>query len=190
MRILSTLLLCFTSALSWAAVNVGVPVNDFSAQTVEGKTVNLSDYKGKIIVVEWYNPDCPYVKKFYSAGKMQEMQKKVISEGGIWLTVNTGGKIADLAGRAKADQVAATAIIDDVAGSLAKRFGATATPHCFVIGADGKLVYKGAIDSIPSTKSEDIARATNYVMAAYEAAKAGKPAEVPYALAYGCGVKY
>jgi len=190
MRILSTLLLCFTSVLSWAAPIIGGPVNEFSAQTVDGKTVNLSDYKGKIVILEWYNPDCPYVKKFYSTGKMQEMQKKVISEGAIWLTVNTGGKIADLAARVAADQVAATAVIDDAAGSLAKRFGATATPHCFVIGADGKLVYKGAIDSIPSTKSEDIARATNYVMAAYEAAKAGKAPEVPYVLAYGCGVKY
>ena len=190
MRILSTLLLCFTCVVSWAAPIVGGPVNEFSAQTVDGKTVNLSDYKGKIVVIEWYNPDCPYVKKFYSVGKMQEWQKKVISEGGIWLAVNTGGKIADLAGRAKSDQLAASALIDDTAGSLAKRFGATATPHFFVIGADGKLVYKGAIDSITSTKSEDIEKAKNYVLAAFEAAKAGKAPEETYIIPYGCGVKY
>jgi peroxiredoxin len=178
------------SVFTFASPEIGKEIPDFTGKTVDGKTVKLSDFKGKIVVIEWYNPTCPFVKKFYSVGKMQEFQTQVTSAGHIWITINTGGKVADLAGAVKNDKNNATLVIDDADGLIAKLFEAKTTPHCFVINRDGILVYKGAIDSIASTKSADIDKATNYVLAAVTATQDNKKVEVNSTKSYGCGVKY
>lgn len=187
MRIVSTLLAALVAVVASAAPEIGQPAPAFTAKTVDGKTVSLSDYKGKTVVIEWYNPGCPYVKKFYEVGKMQEFQKQVVADGGVWLVVNTGGKVKDLAKNA---YYPATALIDDADGAVARAYEAKTTPHCFVISPEGKLAYKGAIDNMATTKSSDIDKATNYVLAAVKAVKEGKAPEVTATKSYGCGVKY
>jgi len=178
------------SVFAFASPEIGKEVNDFSGKTIQGKTVKLSDFKGKIVVLEWYNPTCPFVKKFYSVGKMQGYQAEVTEAGHIWITINTGGKIPDLKSAVTADKSKATVVIDDTDGSIARQFEAKTTPHCFVINREGVLVYKGAIDSISSGKSSDIEKATNYVLAAVTATHDNKKVEVNSTKPYGCGVKY
>ncbi len=173
-----------------AAPEIGQTPPPFTAQTADGKTVKLSDFAGKVVVLEWYNPECPFSRKFYSTGKMPEFQKQAIAQGAIWLSINSGGKISDLKSSAAADHNAATAVVDDADGKIGKAYGAKTTPHCFVISKDGKLIYKGAIDSVPSPKPSDISGATNYVMAAVTASLAGKMPAQTNTKPYGCGVKY
>ncbi|NBR42555.1 MAG: thioredoxin family protein [Verrucomicrobia bacterium] len=188
MRIASTLLACFAAIAVFAAAEIGQPAPAFTAKTADGKTVSLSDYKGKIVVLEWYNPGCPVVRKFYDAGKMQEFQKQVVADGGVWLAINTGGKVPDLG---KNVYYPATALIDDADGAVARAYEAKVTPHCYVIDAKGNLAYKGAIDSgSVSTKVADLDKSTNYVLAAIKAIKAGNAPEVTNTKPYGCGVKY
>ncbi len=190
MKKLIPILWLLTSVLTFATPEIGKEVSDFTGKSVDGKTVKLSDFKGKIIVLEWYNPTCPFVKKFYSVGKMQEFQTQVTSAGHIWITINTGGKVTDLKSATTTDKNKATIVIDDADGSIARQFEAKTTPHCFVINRDGVLVYKGAIDSIPSTKSADIEKATNYILSAVTSTQDNKKIEVNSTKPYGCGVKY
>ncbi|PAZ04636.1 MAG: hypothetical protein CAK86_05050 [Opitutia bacterium AMD-G1] len=157
---------------------------EFTGKTLDGKTVSLADFKGKTVVLEWYNPGCPYVKKFYEGGKMQEFQKEVVASGAVWLVINTGGHKLE-----NATYYPGTVIQDDNQ-SIGRAYEAKVTPHCFVIDGKGTLVYKGAIDSISSAKSADIEKATNYVLAAVKAVKEGKAPEVTSTKPYGCGVKY
>jgi len=178
------------SIFAFASPEIGKDVSDFTAKTVDGKNIKLSDFKGKIVVLEWYNPSCPFVKKFYSVGKMQDYQTQVTEAGHIWITINTGGKIPDLKSAVKADKNKATVVIDDTDGAVAKLFDAKTTPHCFVINRGGVLVYKGAIDNISSAKSSDIDKATNYVLSAVAATHDDKKVEVNSTKPYGCGVKY
>ena len=184
MRILPTLLACLMAVVSFAAPEVGQPAPDFTGKTLDGKTVSLADFKGKTVVLEWYNPGCPFVKKFYDAGKMQEFQKEVVASGAVWLVINTGGHKLE-----NATYYPGT-VIQDENQSIGRAFDAKVTPHCFVIDGKGVLVYKGAIDSIASTKSADIEKANNYVLAAVKAVKDGKAPEVSNTKPYGCGVKY
>lgn len=178
------------SVIAFASPEIGKEAPDFTARTVDGKAVKLSDFKGKIVVLEWYNPTCPFIKKFYSVGKMQEFQTQVTSAGHIWITINTGGKVADLKSAVTIDKNKASVVIDDTDGSIARQFEAKTTPHCFVINRDGVLVYKGAIDNIASAKSADIDKATNYVLAAVTATQDNKKVEANSTKPYGCGVKY
>ena len=185
MRILPTLLACLMAVASFAAPEVGQTAPDFTGKTLDGKTVSLADFKGKTVVLEWYNPGCPYVKKFYDVGAMQNAQKDAIGQGVVWLVINSGKhKLNDAAGYYPAT------VINDEDKSLARAYEAKVTPHCFVIDGKGTLVYKGAIDSISSAKSADIEKATNYVLAAVKAVKEGKAPEVTSTKPYGCGVKY
>lgn len=188
--------LCVGAASLLAAPTVGQPAPDFSAKSIEGKPVKLADLKGKVVVLEWYNPACPFVKKFYAPGKMQALQKSLADKGVVWLSIaSTNAKNRDfldnaaLVKRVADDKSAPFAVVDDAAGDLARLYEAKTTPHIFVIGKDGKLVYQGAIDSIRSSKSEDIAKADAYLVNAVEAALAGKPASPAETKAYGCGVK-
>lgn len=178
------------AVFGFASPEIGKEVTDFTAKTIDGKTIKLSEFKGKVVVLEWYNPTCPFIKKFYSVGKMQEFQTQVTSAGHIWITINTGGKVADLKTAVTADKNKASVVIDDTDGSIARQFEAKTTPHCFVINRDGVLVYKGAIDSIPSTKSADIEKATNYILSAVTSTQDNKKIEVNSTKPYGCGVKY
>ncbi len=180
-----------------AGVAVGQPAPDFSLTDINGQVRRLSDYRGKTVVLEWANPECPIVRKHYLSGNMPSLQKYAAAAGVVWLSINSGhpGAEGDFA-PARAAQwlsstgAAPTAYMRDQDGRVGHLYGAKATPHMFVISADGTLVYAGAIDSIPSADPADIARATNYVRAALDALKAGKPVAVATSRAYGCSVKY
>lgn len=186
---------CTTSALGGVAV--GRPAPDFSLTDTNGQVRKLSDYRGKTVVLEWTNPECPIVQKHYRSGNMPALQKSATADGVVWLSINSGhpGGEGDYAPAQVAEWLSSTgarptAYLRDRDGSVGHLYGARATPHMFVIAGDGTLVYAGAIDSIPSADPSDIARATNYVRAALGALKAGRPIAVATSRAYGCAVKY
>lgn len=180
-----------------AAVEIGKAAPDFTATDSNGKTVKLSDYAGKTVVLEWNNPECPYVVKHYDSGNMQKLQEKYTGQGVVWLTINSGaaGKqgARDAAGvnalieKEKSKQ---SAYLIDADGTVGKAYDAKVTPHMFVIDDKGNLVYDGAIDDNDSSKPEDALTAKNYVAAALDATLAGKPVETSTSKPYGCGVKY
>lgn len=179
------------------ALETGKAAPDFTAKASNGKTVKLSDYKGKTVVLEWLNYGCPFVKKHYESKNMQNLQKKYTGDGVVWLSVisSAPGKQGHAdAKQAEADKTThgsnATAILLDEKGEVGKAYGALTTPHMYVIDKSGKLVYQGAIDDKASTELADVKTATNYVSAALDATKAGKPVAVSQTKAYGCGVKY
>jgi peroxiredoxin len=195
------LLLVFLNAPAWAHdgehATVGKPAPAFTATDTNGKTHNLGDYKGKIVVLEWTNPQCPYVKKHYESGNMQALQKEATGEGVIWLTVASSAKdhqgymTAEEANKLIADTGAgATARLMDAEGTVGMLYDAKATPHMFVIGTDGILAYAGAIDDNPSADPATVKTAKNYVRQAIEELRAGKPVSEPLTQAYGCGIKY
>jgi len=193
-------LLVLTAAVAMQAAAEAVPgrdAPDFKVTDTAGKTHSLSDFKGKYVVLEWTNPQCPFVKKWYSSGAMQALQKELTEQGVVWISVNSAapGKqghitAAEWDQRAEREKAAATARVIDESGELGRAYGAKTTPHMFVIGPDGKVLYAGAIDSKASADPADIAGATNYVKQAIEEAKAGKTVSVPQTKPYGCSVKY
>jgi len=179
-----------------AAVAVGQTAPDFSALDTTGKTHRLSDYKGKLVVLEWTNPGCPFVQKHYN-GNMQGLQKEAAGKGVVWLAINsteTGSgdylAPAQLAGWMRNKQAAASATLMDESGSIGQLYSARTTPHMYIISPQGQLVYAGAIDSVPSARVDDIRTATNYVRQGLTEALAGKPLSVASSRAYGCSIKY
>lgn len=187
----------FVAAVLGAAT-VGEPAPAFTLTDLDGKTHRLADFKGKAVVLEWVNPECPFVVKHYEkSGNIPALQKAALADGVVWLQINSAaaGKQGDYeAAKAKAWQeknaVAAAAYLRDSDGKVGKAYDAKTTPHIFVINAEGTLVYNGAIDSIRSGNAEDIAKADNYAKAALAAVKAGKPVEKAVTQPYGCAVKY
>lgn len=180
-----------------AAVKVGAPAPDFSVTDIQGKTHRLSDYKGKTVVLEWVNPECPIVGKHYNSGNMQKLQQTATSDGVVWFAINSNAKgeqgdydDAKAAGWMKKHNAAATAYVRDQSGNVGKSYGAKTTPHMYVIDGTGTLVYNGAIDSIRSGNPNDIPKAENYVAAALKAVKEGKPVAKATTQPYGCNVKY
>lgn len=183
----------------WAAlaeVNVGELAPDFTARDINGKTHRLSDYRGKIVVLEAYNLDCPFCANHYKTGSMQALQEAVTSKGGVWLVVNSTHKgnpsyrPPEVARKEfAANGMKATAWLDDHDGKVGKLYGMKTTPHMFVIDPTGKVVYAGAIDDRP-TASGDPRTAKNYVKLAVESLLAGRPVPVPNTKPYGCSVKY
>jgi peroxiredoxin len=183
-------------ALALANTTVDAPAPAFTATTADGKTVNLADYKGKTVVLEWTNHDCPYVKKHYG-GNMQSHQKDATAQGVVWLQVissapgQQGFVDGSTAKKLNADRGAApTATLLDPKGEIGKLYGAQTTPHMYVIKADGTLAYKGGIDSIATAKADDIAKAEPYVKEALAAVAAGRKVEKASTRPYGCSVKY
>ncbi len=184
-------------ALLRAEVSVGKPAPEFTLTDTNGKTHSLSSFKGKWVVIEWNNPDCPFVKKHYDSNNMQSLQKSYTAKGVVWLMINTGAagkegvyapaKFNELA---KAKGIAATAELLDGDGKVGRLYNAKTTPQMFIINPQGEVVYAGAIDSIKSAKQDDIPKATNYVKAALDEAMAGKPVTTPTTQSYGCSVKY
>jgi peroxiredoxin len=181
-----------------AAAEVGKPAPEFTLTDIQGQTHTLSHYKGKVVVLEWVNPECPIVAKHYRSQNMQGTQKAAAADGAVWLSINSAG-YEGAQGDFSNEQAAAwqkqmgavtTAYLRDRTSKVGRLYGATATPHLFVINKDGVLVYKGAIDSIPSTSERDIPKATNYVKAALDSLKAGKPIAKPVTQAYGCAMKF
>ena len=182
---------------AFAAPVVGQPAPDFSVTDASGKTQSLAAYKGRTVVLEWNNPECPFVGKHYGAKNMQAQQAEAASEGVVWLTVNSGasGKQGHLDGAAANAYVAKVggkeaAYLIDGDGKVGHAYDAKTTPHMYVIDKDGVLRYMGGIDSIASTDKEDIPKATQYVRQALAEIKDGKAVSVPTSEPYGCSVKY
>jgi peroxiredoxin len=189
-------LMAFAAAAP-AAVKVGEPAPDFTLSGADGKSYSLSGFKGKYVVLEWTNHDCPFVKKHYGSGNMQAQQKELTGKGAVWLSIvsSAPGKQGHVdAARAteltRSRKAAPTAVLLDPSGDVGRKYEAKTTPHMFVVAPDGKLIYMGGIDSVASTDTEDIAGATPYVKVALEEALAGKPVTNASTKPYGCSVKY
>ena len=170
---------------------------DFKLTDTAGKEHSLSDFKGKFVVLEWNNFDCPFVKKHYNSKNMQKLQKKYTGEGVVWLTVNSsadgnqGNYPPDqLNEKIKERSAGMTAYLLDGDGTVGKMYGAKTTPHMYVINPEGTLIYAGGIDDIASTDTDDIKEAKNYVSAALDAAMSGKEVATKTSRPYGCSVKY
>jgi peroxiredoxin len=175
----------------------GAMAPDFTLSDATGKTHTLSSYKGKWVVLEWVNYDCPFVKKHYGSGNMQKLQKAALDKGAVWLSINSSapGKQGHFEGTALTKRIADTkavpaAYLIDADGKVGMEYKAKTTPTMFVINPEGKVVYAGAIDDKASTDQEDVATAKNYVTAALEAGMAGKVVQTASTQSYGCGVKY
>lgn len=181
-----------------AAVEVGKVAPDFTLTDINGTPHSLSAFKGKTVVLEWVNPECPFVIKHYDkSGNLPKTQQAAVKDGVVWLQINSGhpgaqgdfnpAKVADWQ---KRNATAATAYFRDQDGKVGKLYDARTTPHMYVIDPGGTLVYAGGIDDIRSSKAEDIARATNLVNAALSDLKAGRPVHTKNSQPYGCSVKY
>ena len=201
----SIVMLVCALCLAVPAVNValateavpGQKAPSFTLKDSNGQEHSLSDFKGKYVVLEWVNFDCPFVHKHYSSGNMQRLQRTYTGKGVVWLSVcsSAPGKQGffegeDLAKRIASEQNSSTAYLVDADGQVGQLYGAKATPHMFVINPEGVLLYAGAIDDIASTDKADIAKATNYVREVLDAALAGRSVDIKTTRAYGCSVKY
>ncbi|MDQ8181725.1 thioredoxin family protein [Pelagicoccus sp. SDUM812005] len=182
---------------SVSAANVGEPAPQFSLTDIDGKTHSLSDYAGKVVVLEWTNYGCPIVKKHYNSGNMQSLQDLAKGKDVVWLSIcssapGTQGHMSAAEWKAAIAEkgVKSSAVLIDESGKVGHLYSAKVTPHMYVIDSKGTLVYDGAIDSIPSGKIADIEKADNYVIAALDAVLAGKPIETSKVKPYGCGIKY
>jgi len=180
-----------------AAPAIGEAAPAFTLTDTNGTEHSLSDFAGKVVVLEWVNHGCPFVKKFYDAGKMQELQETYTGKDVVWLKVassNEGKQGYHTAEEWNAlndeKKVKATATLLDTDGTVGKAYDARVTPHMFVINAEGILVYDGAIDSISSADAADIDKADNYVVAALDAVIEGKAVAEAKTKPYGCSVKY
>lgn len=179
------------------AAKLGAPAPDFELTGLDGKTHKLSDHKGKIVVLEWFNPECPFVKNSHTKGSLIETAKNHTAKGVVWLAINSGaegkqghGKETNEAG-VKSFKLEHPVLLDE-SGKVGRMYGAKRTPHMYVIDKDGKLVYRGAIDNSPDGEGESPTggKLINHVDAAIEDLTAGREVKVKETEAYGCGVKY
>lgn len=199
MRLAPTLALMATVFLvgpGTAQQATGAAAGNFRLTDMNGRGVQLADYREKTVVLEWNNPGCPYVQKHHR-GNMQRTQAAAREGGAVWLTINSGapGKQGYMTGtEAKAfvakEKATPTAYLLDPAGRVGRGYAAKTTPHMYVVDPRGRLVYQGAIDSKPTADAADIATAQNYVLAALEEVRANKAVSVPESRPYGCSVKY
>lgn len=196
-RTLIAAALALAAGAAFGNAAVGQPAPAFTATDTNGKAVSLADFKGRHVVLEWVNPGCPYVVKHYGSGNMQGTQREAAAKGVVWLSVNSTAadardflKPAEMAAWMQQQKAAATATLMDADGKVGRAYGARTTPHMYIIDPAGKLVYAGAIDSIPSGRVADIANATNHVKVALAESLAGKPVSTPVTRPYGCSVKY
>ncbi|MCO4093967.1 MAG: thioredoxin family protein [Acidovorax sp.] len=190
-------LVAFVASGAQAAATVGQPAPDFALKDTSGKTVRLSDFKGKHVVLEWTNPGCPFVKKHYDSGNMPATQKDATAKGVVWLSINSTEKAssdylepAQLMAWKTERKSAPTAVLMDEEGTVGKSYGARTTPHLYIVNPQGQLIYAGGIDSIPSARASDIEKATNYVKVGLAEALAGKPLSAATTQPYGCSIKY
>jgi peroxiredoxin len=176
---------------------VGDPAPSFTLTDTKGQTHSLADLKGKTVVLEWWNYECPFVGKHYGSGNMQKLQKEWTAKGVVWLTVSSSasGKqgyvdAAKANAWMKEKGAAQTAVLLDHDGKVGRAYGAKTTPHMFVIDPKGTVVYAGGIDDKPSTDQADVATAKNFVSAALVEVTAGKRVTMAISQPYGCSVKY
>ena len=190
-------------ALGWisipvqASVEVGKPAPNFTATDIHGNEFNLEDHKGKLVVLEWTNHNCPFVVKHYSTNNMQETQKKATDNGVVWVSIvsSAPGKqghvtpeqAIEIEERAGAN---ATTRILDPSGEIGRLYAAKTTPHMFVISSQGNIEYAGAIDDNPSPRAASVKDANNLVLAALDALSTGKDVTVSRTAPYGCSIKY
>jgi peroxiredoxin len=180
-----------------AEVEIGKSAPGFTLPNTNGKTLKLEDFKGKFVVLEWYNPDCPFVGKHYKSGNMQKLQKEYAAKGVVWLAIDSSAageegnypaeKLNDIASK---EGVGWNALLLDPDGKVGRLYGAKTTPDMYIIDPKGTVLYKGAIDNKRSTDIADIKTATNYVKDALDAAIAGKNVSPASTQSYGCTVKY
>ena len=189
--------LALSAVAALAGVEVGQAAPDFSLPDTNGQTHQLSQYKGKWVVLEWYQPDCPFVRKHYGAGNMQALQKEFTGKGVVWLSIDSsapgqeGNYPADKLNEIASSQGAArTALLLDPDGKVGHAYGAKTTPDMYIINPEGKLAYEGAIDSKASTSVADLKVATNYVKVALDDSMNGKSVPQTVTRPYGCSVKY
>jgi len=180
-----------------AAAEIGQPAPAFTAQGADGKPVSLAGFKGKTVVLEWTNHECPFVVKHYESGNIPQLQKEFTAKGAVWLQVissapdKQGHVDGPSALKINAFRNAApSGIVLDPDGKIGKAYGAQTTPHLFIVDPAGQLAYKGGIDSIPSASKADIARADNYVKLAFADLAAGRKLAHASTKPYGCSIKY
>ncbi len=198
-RIMSHVLtaIVLTPLAATAEVRVGAAAPAFTATDSRGQTHALSQYQGKYVVLEWHNQECPYTKKHYASGNMQNLQKEWTAKGVVWFTVISSapgmqGFMTPAQENSYLVQVhaAPTAVLMDADGSIGHLFDARTTPQMVVINPEGKIIYEGAVDDKPTAEAQDIRGANNYVSDALSAAMAGKPIATLFTRPYGCAVKY
>jgi peroxiredoxin len=190
-------LLGILDSAAGAAPQIGQPAPDFTAVDTQGHPVRLSEYRGKTVVLEWTNADCPYTRKHYTSGNMQAVQSLAQKDGIVWLSVisSAPGKQGYVNGTAadeltRSRKAVPSAVLLDPNGAVAHLYNAKTTPHMFVIDKNGALQYMGGIDSIATTEESDIARAEPYLKEAMLAVAQGNPAPHPVTRPYGCSIKY
>jgi len=191
-----SLSLALAAGAALAAV-AGSPAPEFAITDTSGKSVKLSDYKGKFVVLEWTNPDCPFVQAQYGADAMQALQKEWGAKDVVWLLINSTNQsngeyksAAQMNAWIKDRGAAPKAVLLDGTSATGRAYAAKTTPHMFVIDPSGKIVYNGAIDDKRSARESDRKTANNYVRAALNEAVAGKPVSVASTTPYGCSIKY
>src|SRR5258705_3597270 len=191
------LLLLGSNAPAHATAIVGKAAPPIELRDSNGEKVRLDAFKGKLVVLEWVNFQCPFVGKHYGSGHMQKLQKEYTEKGVVWLSVcsSAPGKQGYVTGSEanaleKEKGAAPSRFLLDPKGVVGKAYGAKTTPHMFVIDQQGRVIYNGAIDDKPSTKQADIATAHNYPVAAVDAAMSRKQVETAATQPYGCSVKY
>jgi peroxiredoxin len=195
--LLIVLFICLVQLTAIGLPKLNHQAPDFTVVDSNGKAHQLSNYSGNVVVLEWTNPECPFVKKHYQSGNMQALQKEFTDRGVVWLSVVSSGKGKQgymsneeanvYLQKQKADP---TALVRDPDGKLGKLYGARTTPHIFIINKRGQLVYTGAIDSIRSTLPDDIAKAKPYVKEVLTDLLAGRSVKLKKTQPYGCSVKY
>jgi peroxiredoxin len=191
------ILLLATAQVAMSAAKVGQPAPDFSGTASDGKSYHLADYRGKFVVLEWHNNGCPYTRKHYNSGNMQNLQKQWTARGVVWFTVisSAPGKQGYVNANDENTYMskmgaAPTAALLDPTGSIGHLYDAKTTPQMIVINPQGVIVYDGAIDNRPTSDLKDIQGATNYVTLALEQSLAGKNVDTAATRPYGCSVKY
>ena len=190
-------IVAFFAAVPALAAAPGAMAPEFTIADTTGKPVQLSDYRGKYVVLEWTNPECPFVRKHYTSGNMQALQKEWGAKDVVWLAINSTNanhgefKTGDeMAGWMRAQGGTPKATLIDGTSATGRAYGAKTTPHMFVVDPAGKLIYNGAIDDRRSSNPADAKVASNYVRAALTDATAGKPVTIAATAPYGCSVKY
>ncbi|BFM10282.1 thioredoxin family protein [Simiduia litorea] len=196
-RVVTLLAALFATGLASARISVNEPAPDFTLPSSNNETITLSQYKGKMVILEWTNHLCPYVQKHYDSGNMQKLQKQYTDEGVVWLSIisSAAGKqgyvtAAEANSLTENRNASPNYVLFDADGQVGKTYGAQTTPHIYIIDKEGALRYQGAIDSIKSTDQADIPKAENYLTSAMQALAKGEAVKRPVTAPYGCSVKY
>jgi len=184
-------------SLANASVDIGTAMPDFSLKTPNGEQISLQEQRGHVVVLEWFNHNCPFVHKFYDSGMMQQWQAEAKAKGVVWLTIDSTNPAhhdfmtLDMATTVIGEMhIASTALLLDADGTVGRLFGATNTPEVFVISPEGVLIYHGAVDDRRNSDVNDVSKGNQYLINAIDAALAGDKADPAITRPYGCSVKY